>query len=260
MDNSLTDHKIKKRDDDMRTQLLIMSFLLVYTIPSLVLGGPVVYNVDGQDYEGYFQESKKGAPLLIMVHDWDGLTEYEVQRAEMLAEQGYNVFGLDMFGKGVRPTETEDKKALTGALYKDREKMRKLLQAGYAEAVKQSGTSGKVVYFGYCFGGAVVLEMARSGNPAAGFVSFHGGLTTPEGQSYKDTSGKVMIFHGTADAAVSMQDFGNLAVHLEEAKIDHEMVTYSGAPHAFTVFGSKRYHEEADRQSWRRFLTFLQEI
>jgi dienelactone hydrolase len=239
---------------------MMASFLLVCTIPSLSLGGSVVYQVDGQDYEGYFEEAAKGAPLLIMVHDWDGLTEYEVRRAEMLAEQGYNVFGADLFGKGIRPTETEEKKALTGALYQDREKMRRLVQAAYDEAMKLSGGSSKVVYFGYCFGGAVVLEMARSGAPAAGFVTFHGGLATPEGQSYQGTRDKVMVFHGTADAAVSMEDFSSLAVQLEKAKVAHEMTTYSGAPHAFTVFGSKSYHQEADTQSWRRFLSFLKEI
>ncbi|MCG6930262.1 MAG: dienelactone hydrolase family protein [Desulfofustis sp.] len=244
----------------MRTLLMMASFLLVCTIPSLSLGGPVVYQVGGQDYEGYFEEAAKGAPLLIMVHTWDGLTEYEVRRAEMLAEQGYNVFGADLFGKGIRPTETEEKKALTGALYQDREKMRRLVLAAYEEAMKLSGGSSKVVYFGYCFGGAVVLEMARSGAPAAGFVTFHGGLATPEGQSYQGTRGKVMVFHGTADAAVSMEDFSSLAVQLEKAKVAHEMTTYSGAPHAFTVFGSKSYHQEADTQSWRRFLSFLKEI
>lgn len=244
----------------MRTLLVMASFLLVCTIPSLSLGGPVVYQVDGQEYEGYFEEAAQGAPLLIMVHDWDGLTEYEVRRAEMLAEQGYNVFGADLFGKGIRPTETEEKKALTGALYQDREKMRRLVQAAYEEGMKLSAGSSKVVYFGYCFGGAVVLEMARSGAPAAGFVTFHGGLATPEGQSYQDTRGKVMVFHGTADAAISMEEFSSLAVQLENAKIAHEMTTYSGAPHAFTVFGSKSYHQEADTQSWRRFLSFLKEI
>jgi dienelactone hydrolase len=68
-----------------------------------------------------------------------------------------------------------------------------------------------------------------------------------------------MVFHGTADTAITMNDFAVLAAELEKAGVAHEMVTYSGAPHAFTVLGSERYHEEADKQSWRRFLTFLDE-
>ncbi len=238
---------------------ILIVLLICVAGPSLSFAKAVTYSVGDIEYEGYYQESAPGAPLLIMVHDWDGLTDYEVKRAEMLAEQGYNVFGVDLFGKGVRPTETSEKKRLTGNLYGDRELMRKLVKAGYDQALKLSGDQEQTAFFGYCFGGAVVLEMARSGLASDGFVSFHGGLQTPEGQGYKNAAGKVMIFHGTADAAVSMQEFADLAVELEEASIPHEMITYSGAPHAFTVFGSPRYHEEADTQSWKRFSAFLEE-
>ncbi|MBZ0166817.1 MAG: dienelactone hydrolase family protein, partial [Candidatus Omnitrophica bacterium] len=89
---------------------------------------------------------------------------------------------------------------------------------------------------------------------------FHGGLETPDGQNYADVRGKVLVFHGTADKAVSMEDFANLAKDLEAAGIDHEMITYGGAVHAFTVFDrAERYHAEADKQSWKRFTAFLAE-
>lgn len=65
------------------------------------------------------------------------------------------------------------------------------------------------------------------------------------------------MLHGTADNAITMDQFATLANELETQKIDHEMITYSGAPHAFTVFGSKRYREEADKKSWQRFTEFL---
>ena len=80
----------------------------------------------------------------------------------MLADLGYSVFAADLFGKGVRPVEVEKKKELTGALYSDRPAMRKLLSAGFNEAVKLAGQGADAVAFGYCFGGAAVLEMARS--------------------------------------------------------------------------------------------------
>lgn len=239
---------------------ILLSVLFVLLIPLTLNAKTVTYEVDGKAYEGYYQEAGQGKPLLILVHDWDGLTDYEVKRAEMLAELGYNVFAVDLFGKGVRPTENEHKKLLTGDLYKDRQRMRSLFEAAYAEAQKHAGDSPGTVAFGYCFGGAVVLEMARAGVEIDGFVTFHGGLTTPEGQDYARTKGKVMVFHGTADTAISMEDFGNLAVELESAGVPHEMVTYSGAPHAFTVLGSDRYHEEADKQSWTRFTGYLEEL
>lgn len=218
------------------------------------------YQVNGALYEGYFVAAKADAPLVILLHDWDGLTDYEVKRATMLAEAGYSVFAADLFGKGVRPTEVTDKKQHTGELYKDRAKMRSLLSAAVDKAKSLSGGASKIVAIGYCFGGAAVLEMARAGMDMQGFVTFHGGLSTPEGQDYSKTTAPVLVFHGTADTAISMDDFANLANELEAAKVEHEMISYGGAPHAFTVFGGDRYHERADHQSWKRLLSFLNEL
>ena len=84
--------------------------------------GAVRYQVDGQPFEGYYlAAADKQAPLVVLVHDWDGLTDYEVKRAEMLVALGYSVFAVDLFGAGVRPTAVEERKKLTGALYQDRE-------------------------------------------------------------------------------------------------------------------------------------------
>ena len=104
------------------------------------------------------------------------------------------------------------------------------------------------------------MELARAETDVKGFASFHGGLGTPEGQNYSKTKGKIIIFHGTADTAITMDDFANLAKELETAKVPNEMITYGGAPHSFTVFGSPAYREEADTQSWKRFLAFLEEV
>ena len=92
-----------------------------------------------------------------------------------------------------------------------------------------------------------------------GFVTFHGGLKTPEGQDYAKAKGKFLILHGTADTAVSMQDFATLANELEANGVSHEMITYGGAPHAFTVIGEDRYRADADKKSWKRFTEFLDE-
>ncbi|WP_436840211.1 dienelactone hydrolase family protein [Vibrio hepatarius] len=216
-----------------------------------------IYNVNGSDYEGYWSKTNDEAPLILLIHDWDGLTDYEIKRAKMLNKLGYNVFAADLFGKGVRPTEVKDKKQHTGELYKDREKLRALIQGSLNYAVSLGPKTNNIVVMGYCFGGAATLEAARSGMNAKGFVTFHGGLKTPEGQSYKKTSAPILVLHGTADSAITMDQFATLANELENQKVDHEMITYSGAPHAFTVFGSKRYREEADTKSWQRFTEFL---
>jgi dienelactone hydrolase len=131
---------------------------------------------------------------------------------------------------------------------------------GALVAAKEKGANiDNAVAMGYCFGGAAVLELARSGADLKGFATFHGGLKTPQGQNYTKTRGKILIMHGSADTAITMDQFADLANELESAGIAHEMITYGGAQHAFTVFGGNRYQEEADKKSWKRFTEFLAE-
>jgi dienelactone hydrolase len=223
------------------------------------MGASVTYDADGQSYEGYYITPQNPKGLILLIHDWDGLTDYEVKRANMLAEWGYAVFAADLFGAGVRPTELKDKRQHTGELYKDRQKMRRLMQAALQAAQTKGADTGNAVAAGYCFGGAAVLELARSGEALNGFATFHGGLKTPAGQDYANTRGPILVMHGTADKAIPMDQFADLARELESAGVAHEMITYGGAPHAFTVFGQDRYQETADRNSWRRFEQFLAE-
>lgn len=221
--------------------------------------GFVTYKVDAKEYEAYIISPSKNAPLVFLVHDWDGLTDYEIKRAKMLNKMGYATFAVDLYGKGVRPEKLEDKKRLTTQLYKNREKMKNLLFAGLNEAKNQGLNVNNSLGIGYCFGGAAILEFARAGAELKKFVSFHGGLQTPKGEDYSKTKGDIVVFHGSADKVVSMQEFANLAQELEKAGIKHEMTSYSGAPHAFTVFGTKKYYESADKSSWRRFSEILED-
>ncbi|TFH92669.1 dienelactone hydrolase family protein [Vibrio ouci] len=238
----------------MKMVLVGMSALL----SSFALAGEdKIYNVNGSDYEGYWAKVSDNAPLVLLIHDWDGLTEYEKKRAAMLNDLGYNVFAADLFGKDIRPTEVKDKKQHTGELYKDREKLRALMQGSLDYAASLGGNADNAVVMGYCFGGAAVLESARAGMNAKGFVTFHGGLSTPDGQSYAMTKAPILVLHGTADTAIPMAQFAALAEELEQSNVKHEMITYSGAPHAFTVFGSPRYRQDADTKSWSGFTNFL---
>ena len=240
---------------------IVWTFFILWVASSVAWadGHLVSYDVDGKPYEGYFIQPSPEAPLILLVHDWDGLTDYEKTRAGMLADLGYSVFAADLFGAGIRPTKVEENRRLTGELYSNREKMRSLLY-GALKAAKSKGTDIRnAVAMGYCFGGSAVLELARSGADMRGFVIFHGGLEIPEGQDYAGTHGKILIFHGSADTGVTLEQFAKLAVELEKNGVPHEMITYGGAPHAFTVFGSDRYREDADKKSWRRFTEFLKE-
>lgn len=218
----------------------------------------ISYTVDNIPYQGYYAKADKpDAPFILLIHDWDGLTEYERKRADMLANQGYNVLAADMFGAGIRPTDMEDKKRLTSELYEDRNKMRRLLAGALNVGQQQSNNVQSGVTMGYCFGGTVALELARSGFPQKAFVPFHGALDIPEGQNYSKTTGEILVFHGSADESVSLESFTTLGKTLETAKVPHEMITYSGAKHAFSVFDSDRYDARADERSWKRYMDFL---
>lgn len=221
-------------------------------------GDNINYKVDGADFEGYFAKaSGPSKGLVFVIHDWDGVGGYEHKRADMLAQMGYDAFAVDLFGKGNRPATNETRIAEISKLYKDREKMRSLLLGGLTEAQKLS--KGNTVVMGYCFGGAAVLELARSGKASnvKGYVTFHGGLATPAGQSFPKDTPPILVAHGGADAQIKMSEVAALSEELEKAGIKYDIEVYSGAPHAFTVFGAPVYREQADKKSWSAFQDFL---
>ncbi|EPC00298.1 hypothetical protein L861_07320 [Litchfieldella anticariensis FP35 = DSM 16096] len=237
--------------------LAFLSSLLIAPLTTLA-GETVTYDINGETFEGYFAPANGDSRgNVLIIHDWDGLTDYEVKRADMLAEMGYDAFALDLYGQGNRPVDIDARKEETARLYEDRERMSTLTFAGLAKA-RERGAHNTVV-MGYCFGGAVVLELARSGKIEGirGYATFHGSLATPEGQSYSSDTAPILIAHGGADSSVTMDDVATLSEELEAAGVTYEIQVYSGAPHAFTVFDGDRYQERADKQSWDAFSDFL---
>lgn len=221
-------------------------------------GEAVTYEVAGDTYEGYLAEATRDAKgLVLIIHDWGGLDDYEKTRAEMLADEGYDAFAVDLYGQGNRPDTTEARKEIVGQLYNDRETMRTRILGGLDEAREQTGLSD-VVVMGYCFGGGATLELARSGEAEniAGYATFHGSLDAPEGADYSATDAPVLIMHGGADTGIPNALAAKTADMLEEAGATYQVEIYSGAPHAWTVFGSDRYQERADKLSWDAFLDF----
>ena len=245
------------------SRVILGSLLTLGALPAFAFspaGQDVSYQIGDEAFEGYFVEANgetKGSVLI--VHDWDGLDDYERQRADMLAEQGYDAFAVDLYGTGNRPQALEDKQAATNRLYEDRERMRNLTEGGMEAALAEGMDSGSVI-LGYCFGGTVALEMARANSleNVTGYASFHGGLDTPEGQSYDADIAPIFIAHGGGDKIVSLEDVATISAALEDADVSYEVGIYSGAPHAFSVFGSDRYEEQADQRSWATFSAWLE--
>ncbi|QBK32474.1 dienelactone hydrolase family protein [Roseitalea porphyridii] len=236
--------------------------LCATTASAEIVGESFTYEVGGETFEGYVARNTNAEPRgsVMLVHDWDGMTDYEMRRADMLAALGYTAFALDVYGADTDPQSVDEYRALSGALYGDRERFRTLLQGSLDAAAENiEGWTDDVVVAGYCFGGAAVLEMARAGADVDGFVSFHGGLGTPEGQDYSAASAPVLLLHGSADPVSGMSDLASLLDQLQGAGVPHAAQVFGGARHSFTVFGSGDYDLAADRGAWDAFEAFLAE-
>lgn len=224
----------------------------------------VSYSHDGVELEGYFAHDAAitdPKPLVLVVHDWIGLREYPKARAQMLARLGYAAFAVDIYGAGVRPTEMEAAAAEAGKYYGDLNLMRARAKAGYDKAVADSRVdASRVVVTGYCFGGSAALELARSGADLRGAASFHGRLVVHDPSDAASIKAPLLILHGAADPVVPDEDVVAFQNEMRAADVDFEICAYSGAPHAFTLPGIPPYRPKADKRSWDRFVSFLDEV
>jgi dienelactone hydrolase len=201
-------------------------------------------------------------PVVLVVHQWNGLGDYEKTRARMLAELGYLAFCVDMYGRGERATNMAQARAYATKYRADRPLMRSRAQAALdaARRLPQADVS-KMAAIGYCFGGGVVLELARSGAEVAGVVSFHGNLDTPEPDDAKRIKGSILVCHGGADTAVGMAQVVAFHQEMEAAAVDYQLTIYAGAVHGFTHLDQQsRYHPTADQRSWVHMQRFFEEI
>jgi dienelactone hydrolase len=218
------------------------------------------YTLGDKMFSAHMQKAEGDAKgTIYIIHDWDGLTDYEIKRASMLAEQGYNAIAVDLFGVDAKLEGRDDYRRETGALYQDRDEFRARILAALSAGKSSGLEAGKSFIIGYCFGGAAVLEAARAGMDLDGFVSFHGGLKTPAEQDYKNTPAPVLLLHGSADPVSGMDDLAAVLTLLQEDGVPHDAQVFGGARHSFTVEGSRDYDEIADAKSWDALLRFLKQ-
>lgn len=251
--------------------LLVFSLIVgVQTALAEIKTEVVEYKQGGTPLEGFvaYDSSIKGKrPVILIIHEWTGLGDYVKGRAKELAEKGYVAFALDIYGKGVRPSAPPEAGKEAGKYKTNRKLMRDRAKAGY-DFIKSKpyADTSKMVAMGYCFGGLAALEMGRAGLPLVGVTSFHGDLSNPTPQDAKNIKGKVLILHGALDPHVKDQVAG-FQKEMDDAKVDYQFISYSGAVHAFTnpsagndITKGAAYNALADKRSMRAFLDFLQEV
>ena len=230
-----------------------------------------VYKIKDQEFEGfvaYDTRFKNKLPGVLVVHDWMGITDRTRDEVRSLAKSGHVAFAADIYGKNLRPKDPKEAGSLAGKYKADRKLFREHLNAAL-EALKnhKAANPSKLTAIGFCFGGTGVLELARSGAPVVGVVSFHGGLDAPNPQDAKNIKGRVLALHGAIDPFVKEEDLKAFELEMQNANVDYQLVKYGGAVHSFTnksagsdIKTGSAYNEMTDRRSRLAMEQFFKEL
>lgn len=261
------------------TILLILvaggSFLMAPPAWGKVVGREVAYRSGDTLLKGYLAHDTavkdRRQPAVLVVHEWWGLNEYARKRARMLAQRGYTALAVDMYGEGKTASHPEDAQKFAGELMKNQRIAEERFNAALDFLRRQPSVDpSRIAAIGYCFGGGIVLHMARQGADLRGVVSFHGTLATDTPAAPGAVKAKVLVFNGEADKMVPPEQVEAFKEEMTRAGASFRYVGYPGAKHAFTnpeadVYAEKfhlplAYDAKADRDSWRQTLKFLKEV
>ena len=261
----------------MKIKLFVPVTALLFLLFSIQLQADIItktinYSDGDIKMKGYlaYDDSIKGKrPGVIVVHEWWGHNDYAKKRARMLAGLGYRALALDMYGNGLNASHPEDAGKFSGAVKANMAVAEKRFMAAYNLLQKQDNVvKDKMAAIGYCFGGGIVLEMARRGVDLDAVVSFHGSLGTKEKATKGKVKAKVLVLNGQADPFVKAESISNFKKEMKSAGVSFKFISYPGAKHAFTNpgadnFGKKfkiplAYNAEADKKSWAEMKRFLE--
>jgi dienelactone hydrolase len=233
----------------------------------------VNYTIGDEAFEGYLACPDDGAahPCVLVVQEWWGVNDYIRERVDMLAGLGYTAFAVDMYGAGKRATDAgEAGELMNAALGEEGAVPRRFNGALDLVRQRREVDAGKIAAIGYCFGGAVVLTMARGGADLAGVASFHGALATPQPAAPGAVKARILVCHGNEDAMIPAAQVEAFKQEMDAAGANYEFVGYDGALHGFTnpeadANGAKyelplAYNQAADEDSWNRLQNFLARV
>ena len=231
-------------------------------------GETITYKDGDTTLAGYWARSEcRGLPraTVLVVHQWKGPGQMEQERANMLAKACYNAFVVDVYGERVRP-KTDEEAGAEATKYKTNPDLARGRMMAALKTVKDMPdvVPDRIAVMGYCFGGTMALEMARSGAPVKAVVSFHGGLSTAKPAEAGAIRARLMVHHGDADPLVPPAEVDAFQDEMRAAKADWHLIRYANAVHAFThrTAGNKpesgvAYNDKADRRSWAYTLDFF---
>lgn len=228
---------------------------------------------DGTKLVGYhaYDDAIEGPrPGVVVVHEWWGLNDYAKRRARDLAALGYSALAIDMYGDGKNTQHPDDAMKFMQAALASSEAAKARFLAGLDLLKAQPQTDpARLGAIGYCFGGKVVLDMARQGVPLAGVVSFHGNLATDTPAKPGAVKAKILVEHGEADSFIPPKQIGAFKAELDAAGADYRFVSLPGAKHGFTNPDADAhkghgldiaYQKEADERSWADMKAFFKDV
>ncbi len=241
--------------------------------PVSIKTGNVDYTRDGVNMKGFvaYNDSLKGPlPIVIIVHEWWGQTEYPRMRARQLAELGYLAFAIDMYGDGKTADSPDSAQKLSTPFYSNL----KMSQARFDAAMAKIKTlpnadTNRIAAIGYCFGGGMVLNMARLGEPLKGVVSFHGNLLGAPADK-KLLKAEILVCHGDSDKFVLPAEVAEFKKQMDSIGATYTFKSYANATHAFTNPGATEkgkkynmpieYNAAADTASFNEMKMFLSRV
>ena len=253
-----------------RIALAIALLIAAFPVLAKMQAKPVDWTLDGKTFSGflvYDDATTAKRPGVLMVPDWKGAGDNAVAKAEHIAGRDYVVLLADVYGKGVRPKNDEEAMAQVRALYADRGVLRaranKALQVLREQAANAPIDLRRIGAVGYCFGGATVLELARSGADLAAVATFHGALDTDKPAVRGDFKPSLLVLNGANDSYVA-KDIPAFEKEMNDAGVDWQFVNFSGAVHCFALPEAHNppgcvYDELAMRRGERMMRVFFAE-
>lgn len=234
----------------------------------------VTYHLQGKAFHGFYayDAAKEGKrPGVLVVHEWWGQNEYARKRAEDLAKEGFAAFALDMYGEGRVATHPDEAQAFMKATFAKAETVPERFDAAFSWLQQQPQVySDKIAAIGYCYGGGVVLGMARAGKDLDAVVSFHGSLATETPAVAGRITAKVAVFTGAKDPMVPLEQVQGFEKEMQAAAVNYTLKSYPNALHSFTnpaanLVAEKTglpvgYDEEADTDSWQGMLEIFNQV
>ncbi|HAT12170.1 MAG TPA: dienelactone hydrolase [Planctomycetes bacterium] len=219
----------------MRSTILLLIAMTLAAVEPVVT--PIDYAHDGVALRGSLAvpAGASNAAGVLVVPEWWGMNAYAERRARELAERGYISLACDMYGAGKVTEDPQVAGSWAGPFYQDRGLMVARVRAGLAKLASTPGVDAqRLSAIGFCFGGTVVLELARAGEPLRVAASFHGGLKTTTQVKPGTITARVLVFHGGSDPMVPPGEVAGFFSEMIAAKADWRFDTFGTALHAFT--------------------------